>query len=47
MELDEVMKVLAAFEREHVDYVVVGGVAVNFHGLIRATEDLDIFGLED
>ena len=26
-----------------VDYVVVGGVAVNLHGLIRATEDLDVF----
>jgi hypothetical protein len=43
MELDEVMQVLAAFERERVEYVVVGGVAVNFHGLIRATEDLDVF----
>jgi hypothetical protein len=43
MELDEVMKVLAAFERERVEYVLVGGVAVNFHGLIRATEDLDVF----
>lgn len=43
MDLDEVMKVLAAFERERVEYVLVGGVAVNFHGLIRATEDLDIF----
>ncbi|MFL6199688.1 MAG: nucleotidyl transferase AbiEii/AbiGii toxin family protein [Thermoanaerobaculia bacterium] len=43
MELDEVMKVLAAFEQERVDYILVGGVAVNFHGLIRATEDLDVF----
>lgn len=43
MELDEVMQVLAAFEREHVEYILVGGVAVNFHGLIRATEDLDVF----
>lgn len=43
MELDEVMKVLAAFERERVDYILVGGTAVNFHGLIRATEDIDVF----
>ena len=28
---------------EGVEYVVVGGVAVNLHGLIRATEDMDIF----
>jgi hypothetical protein len=25
------------------EYVVVGGVALNVHGLVRATEDLDIF----
>lgn len=43
MDLDDVMKVLASFEKEGVEYIVVGGVAVNFHGLIRATEDLDIF----
>jgi hypothetical protein len=43
MELDEVMKVLASFERERLDYVVIGGAALNFHGLVRATEDVDIF----
>jgi hypothetical protein len=43
MELDEALRVLASLEREGVDYVLVGGAAVNFHGLVRATEDLDIF----
>ncbi|HYG65678.1 MAG TPA: nucleotidyl transferase AbiEii/AbiGii toxin family protein [Thermoanaerobaculia bacterium] len=43
MELDEVMRVLGSFESEGVDYIIVGGVALNFHGLIRATEDLDLF----
>lgn len=43
MNLDEITSVLAALEREQVDYILIGGVAVNFHGLIRATEDLDIF----
>jgi Nucleotidyl transferase AbiEii toxin, Type IV TA system len=43
MDLDEAMKVLAAFERERVEYVLVGGAALNFHGLIRATEDIDVF----
>ena len=43
MELDEVMRVLESFEKEGVDYIIVGGVALNFHGLIRATEDLDLF----
>jgi hypothetical protein len=43
MELDEALKVLASLEKEGVDYVLVGGVAMNFHGLVRATEDLDFF----
>lgn len=29
--------------REGVEYIVFGGMAVNFHGVIRATEDYDIF----
>lgn len=37
------MRVLAALETSGVDYVVIGGVAVNFHGIARATEDLDVF----
>ncbi|MBA2541642.1 MAG: nucleotidyl transferase AbiEii/AbiGii toxin family protein, partial [Deltaproteobacteria bacterium] len=37
------MRVLAALETAGVEYVVIGGVAVNFHGLDRATGDLDIF----
>ena len=37
------MRVLAALEEAQVDYVVIGGVAVNFHGIVRATEDLDVF----
>jgi hypothetical protein len=36
-------QVLDAFEREGVRYVVFGGVAVNLHGLARATQDLDVF----
>lgn len=37
------MRLLASFEREGVDYAVFGGVALNFHGIVRATEDLDVF----
>lgn len=43
MKWEAVMRVLAALEVARVDYVVIGGVAVNFHGLVRATEDLDVF----
>ena len=43
MNFDKVVKVLASFEREGVDYAVFGGVALNLHGIVRATEDLDVF----
>jgi hypothetical protein len=41
--LDDVLRVIAELNNAAVDYVVVGGVALNVHGLVRATEDLDIF----
>ncbi len=41
--LDKTLEVLARFNDEGVEYVVVGGVALNLHGLVRATEDLDVF----
>ncbi|HKY38185.1 MAG TPA: nucleotidyl transferase AbiEii/AbiGii toxin family protein [Polyangiaceae bacterium] len=41
--IDDALRVIASLNREGVDYVVVGGVAVNLHGLVRATEDLDVF----
>lgn len=41
--LDDVLRVLESLNKSGVDYVIVGGVAMNFHGLIRATEDLDLF----
>ncbi len=43
MEFDPVRKVLEALEREGARYAVFGAVAVNIHGLARATQDLDIF----
>ena len=36
-------EVLIAFNRRHVNYMVVGGYAVNFHGYERNTSDLDIW----
>ena len=42
MTFEELVEVLAAFETEGVEYVVIGGAAVNAHGLVRATEDLDV-----
>jgi hypothetical protein len=40
---DEALRVIASLNAAGVEYVVVGGVAVNLHGLVRATEDLDLF----
>ena len=37
------ISLLAAFLAAKVEYAVVGGVAVNAHGYVRATNDLDIF----
>jgi hypothetical protein len=43
MDFDEFLRVLAALERERVDYLLVGGAAVNLHGIVRMTEDVDLF----
>ena len=37
------ISLLAAFAAAGVEFAVVGGVAVNAHGYVRATHDLDIF----
>ncbi|TWT18590.1 hypothetical protein FQY83_14535 [Luteimonas marina] len=34
---------LAALEGNHVDYMVVGGVALGVHGHVRYTRDLDVW----
>jgi hypothetical protein len=43
MDRDEVMRVLRAFETVGLEYVLIGAAAMGFHGLVRATEDLDLF----
>ena len=37
------ISLFAAFLESNVEYAVVGGIAVNMHGYLRATNDLDIF----
>jgi acylphosphatase len=39
---DEMVRVLRAFEREGLQYVLIGATAMGLHGLVRATEDLDV-----
>jgi hypothetical protein len=41
--LDKTLEVIARLNDEGVEYVVIGGAAMNLHGLVRATEDLDVF----
>lgn len=41
--LDDALRVIASLNDAGVDYAVVGGVALAIHGLVRATEDLDLF----
>ena len=43
MDFSRVVEVLRALEAEGVRYVLVGGVAVNLHGVGRTTQDLDLF----
>jgi len=40
---DEILRVLRAFEGAGLQYVLIGATAMGFHGLGRATEDLDLF----
>ncbi len=43
MDISRIFDVLRALEREKVRYVLIGGVALTFHGLARATQDIDLF----
>lgn len=40
---DELVRVLRAFESAGLEYVLIGATAMGFHGLVRATEDVDLF----
>lgn len=42
MQRSRVTQLLEALAAEGVAYVLIGGVAMNFHGLVRATEDVDL-----
>ena len=37
------LRVLRAFATEGLEYVLIGATAMGFHGLVRATEDVDLF----
>jgi hypothetical protein len=39
---DEIVAILRAFEAAGLEYVIIGATAMGFHGLVRATEDVDL-----
>ena len=43
MDRDEILQVLRAFETSGLEYVLIGAAAMGVHGLVRATEDVDLF----
>jgi hypothetical protein len=43
MQFDEALRLLAAFERHRVAYVLVGSMAMAAQGVVRATRDIDVF----
>ena len=43
MDRGELLRVLRAFEDQGLEYVLIGATALAFHGIVRATEDVDFF----
>ncbi|HEX6648163.1 MAG TPA: nucleotidyl transferase AbiEii/AbiGii toxin family protein [Pyrinomonadaceae bacterium] len=43
MNRDEIIRVLRAFEKAGLEYVLVGATAMGLHGVVRATQDIDLF----
>lgn len=42
MDRDEVLTVLRALQDAGVEYVLIGAMAMGVHGVVRATEDMDL-----
>jgi hypothetical protein len=43
MDFEILLDLLRALEHHDVGYVLIGGVALSVHGIVRATEDIDLF----
>lgn len=43
MDRDEVVRVLRALQEVGLEYVLIGAAAMGMHGIVQATEDLDLF----
>jgi hypothetical protein len=47
MDFAQARRIIAAFERHEVAYVVVGSMAMAAQGIVRATRDMDVFVAAD
>ena len=47
MDFEVLKRVIAALEARGVEYAIFGAIAMTLHGLVRATEDLDLFVAPD
>lgn len=43
VDLDKVLELVAAMNREGVEYITIGAIALWTHGIVRNTEDADFF----
>jgi len=43
VDLDQVLNVVRAMNREGVEYITFGAIALGAHGIVRATDDADFF----
>lgn len=43
MDYEELLKLFRALVARKVEYVVVGAIAMALHGIVRATQDVDLF----
>lgn len=43
MDFDRLLELLRALQAHDVEYVLVGGAALGLHGLVRATDEVDLF----
>lgn len=43
MMTEDWLRLAAALRREQVDYVLIGALALGYQGLVRATQDIDLF----
>lgn len=43
----ELLRLIKALNEEQVEYALIGGGALNVHGLVRATQDVDLFVLPE